>query len=150
MGLARTGATSGNGSGDIFLAFSTANESVASAEREIHVNMLSNNRISALFSATVDATEEAIVNALVAAETMTGRDGRKVEALPHDRLRDLLKKYGLGNPSLYDSNGLFRGGRALDRCGRRGGLGSSRPMRRWTPESQRPRRASQGPAAATP
>jgi D-aminopeptidase len=56
--------------------------------------MLSNNRISALFSATVEATEEAIVNALVGAETMTGPDGRTVEALPHDRLRQILKKYG--------------------------------------------------------
>jgi L-aminopeptidase/D-esterase-like protein len=94
MGLARTGATSGNSSGDIFLAFSTANEGVASAQRETHVNMLSNARISALFSATVEATEEAIINALVAAETMTGRDGRTVEALPHAELRKLLKKYG--------------------------------------------------------
>ena len=94
MGLARSGATSGNSSGDIFLAFSTANPEVASAQREVHVNMLSNNRISALFSATVEATDEAIVNALIAAETMTGRDGRRVEALPHDRLRAVLKKYG--------------------------------------------------------
>jgi D-aminopeptidase len=94
MGLARTGATSGNGSGDIFLAFSTANEGVAAAPRDIHVNMLSNARISALFSATVEATEEAIVNALVAAETMTGVGGRRVEAIPHDRLREVLKKYG--------------------------------------------------------
>jgi L-aminopeptidase/D-esterase-like protein len=94
MGLARTGATSGNSSGDIFVAFSTANDGVAAAEREVHVSMVSNNRISALFSATVEATEEAIVNALVAAETMTGRDGRRVEALPHQALRELLKKYG--------------------------------------------------------
>ena len=94
MGLARTGATSGNGSGDIFLAFSTENAGVAAAPREIHVNMLSNARISALFSATVEATEEAIINALVAAETMTGVDGRRVESLPHDRVRELLKKYG--------------------------------------------------------
>ena len=65
MGLARTGATSGNGSGDIFLAFSTENAGVAAAPREIHVNMLSNARISALFSATVEATEEAIINALI-------------------------------------------------------------------------------------
>ncbi|MBA3296462.1 MAG: P1 family peptidase [Acidobacteria bacterium] len=93
MGLARTGATSGNGSGDIFLAFSTANPGVASAPREIHVSMLSNARISALFSATVEATEEAIVNALVAAETMTGKDGVRVEAIPHDRLRQLMKTY---------------------------------------------------------
>ena len=94
MGLARTGATSGNGSGDIFLAFSTENAGVAAAPREIHVTMLSNARISALFSATVEATEEAIVNALVGAETMTGRDGRRVDALPHDRVRELMKKFG--------------------------------------------------------
>jgi len=94
MGLARTGATSGNGSGDIFLAFSTANDGVAAAPREIHVNMLSNSRISALFSATVEATEEAIINALVGAETMTGVDGRKVEAIPHARVQELMKKYG--------------------------------------------------------
>ena len=94
MGLARTGATSGNGSGDIFLAFSTANDGVAAAPREIHVNMLSNSRISALFSATVEATEEAIVNALIGAETMTGIDNRRVEAIPHQRVRELLKKYG--------------------------------------------------------
>jgi L-aminopeptidase/D-esterase-like protein len=93
MGLARSGATSGNSSGDIFLAFSTANPDVAAAQREVHVNMLSNNRISALFSATVDATDEAIVNALVAAETMTGINGTRIEALPHDRLREVLKKY---------------------------------------------------------
>jgi D-aminopeptidase len=94
MGLARTGATSGNGSGDIFLAFSTANDGVAGAPRETHVSMLANARISALFTATVEATEEAIVNALVAGETMTGRDGRRVEGLPHGRLQELLKKYG--------------------------------------------------------
>jgi len=94
MGLARTGATSGNGSGDIFLAFSTANPEVAGATREVHVSMLPNARISAVFSATVEATEEAIINALIGAETMTGRDGRRVEAIPHERLRDLLKKYG--------------------------------------------------------
>ena len=92
MGLARTGATSGNGSGDIFLAFSTANPGIAAAPREIHVNMLSNARISALFTATVEATEEAIVNALVAGETMTGLEGRRVEAIPHDRLRELMKQ----------------------------------------------------------
>lgn len=94
MGLARTGATSGNGSGDIFLAFSTGNDGVAAAPREIHVNMLSNSRISALFSATVEATEEAIINALVGAETMTGIDNARVEAIPHGRVRELLKKYG--------------------------------------------------------
>jgi L-aminopeptidase/D-esterase-like protein len=94
LGLARTGATSGNGSGDIFLAFSTANRGAASNPDVAHVEMLSNNRISAVFSATVQATEEAIINAMVAAETMTGADNRTIEALPHDRLRQLLKKYG--------------------------------------------------------
>jgi D-aminopeptidase len=94
LGLARTGATSGNGSGDIFIAFSTANPTSAATTPVATVLMLSNDRISALFSATVEATEEAIVNALVAAQTMTGADGRVVEALPHDRLRAILKKYG--------------------------------------------------------
>jgi D-aminopeptidase len=94
LGLARTGATSGNSSGDIFIAFATANAGAAQASDVAQVGMLSNARISALFSATVEATEEAIVNALVAAETMTGAGGRTVEALPHARLRDVLKKYG--------------------------------------------------------
>jgi L-aminopeptidase/D-esterase-like protein len=94
LGLGRTGATSGNGSGDIFLAFSTANANAAGARDVAAVRMLSNERISALFSATVQATEEAIVNALVAAETMKGPGGRTVEALPHETLKALLKKYG--------------------------------------------------------
>jgi D-aminopeptidase len=94
LGLARTGATSGNGSGDIFIAFSTANGKTAGAADVASVQMLSNDRMSALFSATVQATEEAIVNALVAAETMTGANGRVVEALPHETLKTLLKKYG--------------------------------------------------------
>ena len=94
LGLARTGATSGNGSGDIFIAFSTANPRAATNPDVAHVEMLSNERISTLFSATVQATEEAIVNALVAAETMTGANGRTVPALPHEALRGLLKKYG--------------------------------------------------------
>ena len=94
LGLARTGATSGNGSGDIFIAFSTANARAASNPDVAHVEMLSNERISAVFSATVQATEEAIVNALVAGETMRGVNGRVVDALPHGALRELLKKYG--------------------------------------------------------
>jgi D-aminopeptidase len=94
LGLARTGATSGNSSGDIFIAFSTANAKSAGVPDVATVQMLSNDRISALFSATVQATEEAIVNALVAAETMTGANGRTIERLPHDRLREVLKKYG--------------------------------------------------------
>jgi L-aminopeptidase/D-esterase-like protein len=92
-GLARTGATSGNGSGDIFIAFSTANAGAASAKDSAQIAMLSNDRISAVFEATVQATEEAIINALVAAETMTGADGRSVQAIPLDRLREALRKY---------------------------------------------------------
>jgi L-aminopeptidase/D-esterase-like protein len=94
LGLARTGATSGNGSGDIFVAFSTANAGAATSRGVAAVQMLPNERINALFSATVQATEEAIVNALVAGETMRGANGRTVEGLPHDALRGLLKKYG--------------------------------------------------------
>ena len=90
-GLARTGATSGNGSGDIFIAFSTANAGAAGSKSVATVSMLSNERISALFSATVEATEEAIVNALAAGETMVGVSGHRVESLPHDRLRQLMR-----------------------------------------------------------
>jgi D-aminopeptidase len=92
-GLGRTGATSGNGSGDIVIAFSTANPGAAAASKTAQVAMLSHQLISALFDATAQATEEAIINALVAAETMTGVDGRTVEALPHGRLIEILKKY---------------------------------------------------------
>jgi L-aminopeptidase/D-esterase-like protein len=93
MGLARTGSTSGNFSGDLFLAFSTANPEAARPDGLVHLTMLSNNQIDPLFEATVQATEEAMINALVAAETMTGVNDRRVIALPHDRLRDVLKKY---------------------------------------------------------
>ncbi len=94
LGLARTGATSGNGSGDIFVAFSTANGGAASAPDIAPVQMLSNERISALFSATVQATEEAIINALVAGETMRGANGVVIEGLRHGTVRGLMKKYG--------------------------------------------------------
>jgi D-aminopeptidase len=93
LGLARTGSVAGNGSGDIFLAFSTANPNAAAATGVAQLAMLPNERMGLLFEATVQATEEAIINALVAAETMTGVDDHEVIALPHDRLRDVLKKY---------------------------------------------------------
>jgi L-aminopeptidase/D-esterase-like protein len=93
LGLARTGSTSGNGSGDIFIAFSTANHEAAKSAGIAAVQMVVNDDLNPIFSATVHATEEAIVNALVAAQTMTGADGRTAIALPHDRLRELLKKY---------------------------------------------------------
>jgi L-aminopeptidase/D-esterase-like protein len=93
LGMARTGGTAGNGSGDLFLAFSTANGGANGATGVARVQMLRNAAMDGLFGATVQATEEAIINALVAAETMTGRDNHHVLALPHDQLRAVLKKY---------------------------------------------------------
>ena len=93
LGLGRDGSTSGNGSGDIFIAFSTANPGAAKATGTISLTMLPNDRMNPLFTATVQATEEAVVNAMVAAETMTGIENHRVIALPHDRLRAVLKKY---------------------------------------------------------
>jgi len=93
MGLARNGSTSGNGSGDIFLAFTTANPGAAGATDVSQLAVLPNERMNPLFDAVVQATEEAIVNAMFAAETMTGINGNKVEALPLDRVHDLLKRY---------------------------------------------------------
>ncbi|MGA7854341.1 MAG: P1 family peptidase [Candidatus Acidiferrales bacterium] len=94
LGLGRLGSISGDGSGDIFIAFSTANPGAGTELKQpVTVQMLPNDRMDALFEATVQATEEALVNALVAAKTMTGADGHTVEALPHDRLREVLKKY---------------------------------------------------------
>jgi L-aminopeptidase/D-esterase-like protein len=93
LGLARTGSVAGNGSGDIFLAFSTANPRAAQSDGVAQLAMLPNERMNPLFEATVQATEEAILNALVAAETMVGRDGHKAIALPHDRLQAVLSKY---------------------------------------------------------
>jgi D-aminopeptidase len=92
MGLARTGSTSGNSSGDIFIAFSTANRGANKEPGPNAIQTVSNERISPLFQATVEATEEAIVNAMVAAQTMTGIDGHKIEALPHDKLSDFMKR----------------------------------------------------------
>ena len=93
LGLARNGSVSGNGSGDIFISFSTANPGAAKITGVIPVQMLPNDRMGPVFEATVQATEEAIVNAMIAAETMTGADNHTVIALPHDRLREVLKKY---------------------------------------------------------
>ena len=93
LGLARTGSVSGNGSGDIFIAFSTANPGAAKLGGLRRLEMMPNDGMDPLFEATVEATEEAIINALVAAQTMTGINDHKVEAIPHDRLREVLKKY---------------------------------------------------------
>lgn len=93
LGVARVGGSGGNGSGDIFVAFSTANPDTYEKPATAAVTMLSNDAIDPLFQGAIQATEEAIINAVVAAETMVGRDGNRVHALPHDRLRSALRKY---------------------------------------------------------
>ncbi|MCZ2073729.1 MAG: P1 family peptidase [Bryobacteraceae bacterium] len=93
LGIARTGSSSGNGSGDIFIAFSTGNRDAGSTSSIPSVLMLPNAQMDALFEATAQATEEAIINAMVAAETMTGRDGHRSIGLPHKELREALRKY---------------------------------------------------------
>jgi len=93
LGLGRDGSFSGDGSGDIFVAFSTANPRAASSKGSRQITMLPNEQLNPLFLATVQATEEAVINAMVAAETMKGINDFEVIALPHDRLREILKKY---------------------------------------------------------
>ncbi len=93
LGLGRDGSYSGDGSGDIFLAFSTANPGAVSSKGLHQLTMLPNDSLDPIFLATVRATEEAVINAMVAAETMEGIDNHEVIALPHDRLREVLKKY---------------------------------------------------------
>ena len=92
LGLGRNGSISGNGSGDIFIAFSSANAGAA-ADHLVDLKMLPNDLLEQVFASTVQATEEAVINAMVAAETMTGIENHKVIALPHDKLREVLKKY---------------------------------------------------------
>jgi L-aminopeptidase/D-esterase-like protein len=93
LGIGRTGSIASNGSGDIFIAFSTANPGASDVGHVVDVQMVPNGSLDALFAATVQATEEAIVNAMVAATDMTGINGHHVRALPHDQLRAVLAKY---------------------------------------------------------
>ncbi len=93
MGLARTGSIAGNSSGDIFIAFSTANPGAAGGKGTAQIRMLRNHEMDPLFEATIQATEEAILNAMVAAETMTGINGHTVTALPHDKVREILRRH---------------------------------------------------------
>ncbi len=93
LGVGRMGGRGENSSGDIFVAFSTANPHTAGDTSVAHVEMLPNPRLNPLFAATIQATEEAILNALLAAETMTGADDVRVYALPHDRLLAAMSKY---------------------------------------------------------
>ncbi|MFZ1097866.1 MAG: P1 family peptidase [Steroidobacteraceae bacterium] len=93
LGIGRDGSIAGNGSGDIFIAFSTANPTASDVDHVVELKMVPNDMMDPLFAATVEATEEAIVNAMVAARDMTGVDGHHVRALPHDELRAVLAKY---------------------------------------------------------
>jgi D-aminopeptidase len=93
LGLGRDGSFSGDGSGDLFVAFSTANPGAANPNGIHDLKMLPNSQLNPIFLATVQATEEAVVNAMIAAETMKGINDFEVIALPHDRLREVLKKY---------------------------------------------------------
>lgn len=95
LGMARTGSLGGNGSGDIFIAFSTANPEAARGDELglSNIRALNNNHIDPLLSASALATEEAIINAMVAAEDLTGRDGTKARALPHEKVREILETH---------------------------------------------------------
>ena len=94
LGVGRMGGKGENSSGDIFVAFSTANPRTSADTGVVNVSMVPNARMNALFYATVQATEEAIVNTLLAAETTTGADDFRVYALPIDRLKAIMAKYG--------------------------------------------------------
>ena len=94
LGIGNVGGRGENSSGDIFIAFSTANAAEFSKDDGLaNISMLPNERINMLFWATAQATEEAILNAMVAAETMKGYDDNTAFALPHDRLKEILRKY---------------------------------------------------------
>jgi D-aminopeptidase len=94
LGLGRVGSIAGNGSGDIFVAFSTADESLGRTDRLLNHRSVPNDEINPLFGATVQAVEEAIINALAAARDMTGDQGHTVKALPHDALIEVMQQYG--------------------------------------------------------
>jgi L-aminopeptidase/D-esterase-like protein len=94
LGLARTGTISGNGSGDLFIAFSTANPNAANPDQVTKtVQTIPNDLMDPLFTGVVQATEEAVVNALIDNHSMTGRDNHRVDAMPHDRLREIMKRF---------------------------------------------------------
>lgn len=93
LGVGVAGGKGENSSGDLMIAFSTANPHAAQDSGRVHLEMVPNDLMNPIFYATVQATEEAIANAMVAAQTMTGANGVRVFGLPHDRLRAALKKY---------------------------------------------------------
>jgi D-aminopeptidase len=108
LGIGNVGGRGSNGSGDIFLAFSTANENAFSRTENSSVISLSNDRITPLFEATVQAVEEAIINAMVAAETMEGINGNKSYRLPHDATIEVLKKFNRFQPNVIIENDLLQ------------------------------------------
>jgi D-aminopeptidase len=93
LGLSRTGSFAGNGSGDIFIAFSTANEKANQANSDVSLDTLSNEDMNPLFIATIQAVEEAITNALIAGRDMTGNRGNTVSAIDHEQLQSILRQY---------------------------------------------------------
>ena len=93
IGIGRMGGYAGNSSGDIFIAFSTANPGAANREEDRKLVMIPNENMSPLFEATAQATEESILNALVAGKDMTGKNNTKIYGLPKDRVIEILKKY---------------------------------------------------------
>jgi len=98
LGLGREGSISSNFSGDIFVAFSTANQGLTADTTRVNLQMIPNERLDPLFTATVQATEEAVTNAMIAAVTMMGADSIKAQALPHERLQTILRKYNRLQP----------------------------------------------------
>ncbi|MEX0444764.1 P1 family peptidase [Xenorhabdus sp. SGI246] len=95
LGLAKVGGVARNTSGEIFIAFSTANNGAFSREEIKTVEILPNDKLDPLYEATINATEEAIINAMFATETMVGRNGNTSYAIPKDRVKEILKKYNL-------------------------------------------------------
>ncbi|WP_295666597.1 P1 family peptidase [uncultured Mucilaginibacter sp.] len=94
LGVGKVGGRGENGSGDIFIAFSTANPGAFNRQKVVSVKQFPNDQINPLFEGTVQSVEEAIINAMVAADTMTGVNGNTTYALPHDKVMELLRKYG--------------------------------------------------------
>ena len=93
IGIGKVGGRGENGSGDIFIAFSTANPQAFNRDTTVAIDQLPNDQINPLFEATVQAVEESIINAMVAAKTMEGINGNKAYALPHALVLEVLKKY---------------------------------------------------------
>jgi D-aminopeptidase len=93
LGLARNGSVAGNSSGDIFIAFSTANAAADQNATGVSIDTLPNDSILPLFRATVESTEEAIINAMIAARDMTGNEGHVVKAIDHEELRSVMREY---------------------------------------------------------